>query len=170
METLCVVATQSHHSTTSSSLRVHPFTMLKVESSQSLKSMGSKKSKSMEKEGKSSNRSTEKEGKSKKSSSSKKKSNDLDKSSTHSRTGKSSSSKSKKSKNVRLTGMDALLEKQSSSSFITTPVDEISISSDISARSSATDVTMTSRGSRVSTISKLPGNLGRSGKGLTFGR
>ena len=51
--------------------------MLKVESSQSLKSMGSKKSKSMEKEGKSSNRSTEKEGKSKKSSSSKKKSKQL---------------------------------------------------------------------------------------------
>ena len=109
------------------------------------------------------------------SSRSKSSNNDLDASSSHSRTGGSKSrNKSKKSKTVRVTGIDALLEKHNngSSSIITTPLDEISISSDISARSNATEITMTSRGSRVSTVSKLPdtSGLGRSGTGQTFGR
>lgn len=68
-------------------------------------------------------------------------------------------------------GMDVVLEKQSSNTAVTIPLDDVSLSSgNFSVSSSSTEITMTSRGSRVSTLSKLPHNLGRAGTSQTFGR
>ena len=92
---------------------------------------------------------------------------ELDMSSNHSRGSMPYKSKTTK---VHRISIGVLLEQDSSRSFTTPPMDEISVSSEMSGRSNGTDITMTSRGSRVSTVSKLPRNLGRAGSTRTFGR
>eukprot|EP00977_Amphora_coffeiformis_P023250 scaffold12713_cov146-Amphora_coffeaeformis.AAC.1 len=94
--------------------------------------------------------------------------NELDMSSSNHSRGTTKSTKKK----VHRVSIGVLLEQhnESSRSFTTPPMDEISVSSDMSGRSNGTEITMTSRGSRVSTVSKLPRNLGRAGSTRTFGR
>lgn len=83
---------------------------------------------------------------------------------------KPTSDKKRSSKSSRRASIQAFLEQESSKSVSTPPLDEISLSSDMSGHSQGTELTMNLRSSRVSRISKMHhSRIGRNGSSRSLG-